>query len=143
MITLVINALACDRTRAYQVRKLCHKLLYPVPYRQNLLLRGFEWQRRKKCRMHEILLFYCSCYPKFYTTLLSDFNLVCSIAMKFIHSQKTRIPDSSHPYLDWCFGCGYEILHKRQGYVSPLQSCASSWRGGVTVNGVFFCVHML
>jgi len=38
---------------------------------------------------------------------------------------------ASHPYLDWCFGCGYEIRHKRQDCISPLQSCASLWWGGV------------
>jgi hypothetical protein len=42
---------------------------------------------------------------------------------------------ASHPYLDQCFGCGYEILRKRQGYISPppvlcltvARGCNSEW----------------
>ena len=52
--------------------------------------------------------------------LLSGFKIGCSIAMVMYIATTHEFQIAPHPYLDQCFRCGYEILQKCQGYISPL-----------------------
>ena len=77
------------------------------------------------------------------STLLSGFKFGWSITMILYIARKHEFQIAHIPIWTSVSDVDMKSCTSARDYISPLQSCASSWRGGVTVNGACLCVDML
>ena len=97
-------------------------------------------QKGRKVRNYYILLFLKK--ELLNSILLSSFKFGWSITMILFIARKHEFQIAHIPI--WTSVSDVDMKFCTSAWVtySPFQSCASPWRGGVTVNGACFCVDM-